>query len=132
MNELIVIVQDRPKEFEDKIVWNAPRPLYGDAVWTGDFITGCFYAMTDPGNPINSENEKLNAKIVEFISPQQYRNSVEEYQRSTANFYGVSVEEFPFSDAEWSFQNVSRDNGIRFITEIKVYPPIPRPTGVWG
>ncbi len=42
-------IGERPSEApEGWTVWNAPRPLYGEIVWHGDFVKGCFYAATNP------------------------------------------------------------------------------------
>lgn len=54
------------------IVMNAPRPLLGTRTMEGDFVTGCFYAVIDPCDPMAenfvSENEKLDARLLAEIS----------------------------------------------------------------
>ncbi len=43
------VIGERPSNApEGWTVWNAPRPLYGEIVWHGDFVKGCFYAATNP------------------------------------------------------------------------------------
>ena len=49
-------------------IHNAPRPLYGDITWQGDFLSGIFYAALDPqGEQYDwqrQQNESLDATRV--------------------------------------------------------------------
>lgn len=44
-------------------IFNAPRPLYGDKYWRGEFIKGVFYAAVDPASPDAKTHVELNASL---------------------------------------------------------------------
>lgn len=56
--------QPRPAEIEPTWrIFNAPRPLYGDKLWRGDFIKGVFYAAVNPAGPDADVKVELNASL---------------------------------------------------------------------
>ncbi len=56
-------------------IYNAPRPLYGDPTWTGDFIHGIFYATVDPSDPYGpgfiQRNAELDAWELVWVSEEE-------------------------------------------------------------
>jgi hypothetical protein len=62
----------RPPVPEDWIICNAPRPLQGTRLWTGDFITGVLYAGIDPKDEFAAGhiefNTRQDAKIIQYYT----------------------------------------------------------------
>lgn len=56
-------------------VYNAPRPLYGEPTWTGDFVHGIFYSTIDPTDDLAAKfaerNAELDAWVLEWVSEEQ-------------------------------------------------------------
>ena len=62
--QIVKIVGKRPNHIpENWTIWNAPRPLYGDTAWEGDFVHGIFYAAIDPDSPFSESNIKDNISL---------------------------------------------------------------------
>ncbi len=65
------------------IVFNAPRPLYGDREWQGDFLHGRFYAAVDPNGDkaewCIKENKSLDAWVYQFVDAETMRAMVRQY-----------------------------------------------------
>jgi len=47
----------------DTIVYNAPRPIYGQVEWQGDFVSGVFYTMLDPRHSLAEDWDQRNAEL---------------------------------------------------------------------
>lgn len=64
-------------------VYNAPRPLSGHVEWTGDFISGVFYAALDPTQPDYETrldyNQRMDAVRLEVVTPDQVVTEMVEY-----------------------------------------------------
>lgn len=62
----------------DWIVLNAPRPIVGDMDWSGDFLSGRFYAAIDPKGEYAasrlSTNEGLDARVVVSLDDDTINN----------------------------------------------------------
>ena len=71
--EVIFTTTERPEDVpSDWLVFNAPRPIWGDKVWQGEFLSGIFYAAVNPDYGMAkgyiTENIRLNACPVEYIT----------------------------------------------------------------
>lgn len=66
----------------DSIIFNAPRPLYGDE-WQGDFCSGVFYAAVHTHDPYRAtwikENKSLDARVLAYVSEETARQMVRDY-----------------------------------------------------
>jgi hypothetical protein len=66
------IIGERPDVPDYHIIFNAPRPLYGEFEWQGDYRHGIFYASLNPktkhGKLFIEKNHELDAWLVEYIS----------------------------------------------------------------
>ena len=66
-------------------IFNAPRPLYGDPTWTGDFIHGIFYATVDPTDPYGpgfiQRNAELDAWELVWVSEEEAIGESLDYYR---------------------------------------------------
>lgn len=84
----IIRIGNRPTEApEGWPIHNAPRPLYGQKVWQGDFVHGVFYAAVDPADEYSpgfiKGNEQNDAYELVYMSKEQAMNEALEYYRST-------------------------------------------------
>lgn len=73
------IIGDRPTQTPEGqdipaiyIIFNAPRPLWGQITWQGEFGHGIFYAALDPddkytGQGIN-ENDSLDGWLCQWVT----------------------------------------------------------------
>lgn len=61
---------DGPEVDDDEVVWNAPRPLYGET-FQGKFRSGIFYAVTQADDSaLIAFNKRDGAVEVRFITNQ--------------------------------------------------------------
>jgi hypothetical protein len=102
--------QTRPADIPaDWPIYNAPRPLAGDRTWTGDFLTGRFYAAVDPAGPYAEEYTRRNvqndAARLEYITPEEWDQAVTAYGATMAEEYGIDLADFDRADVESSFAN---------------------------
>ena len=69
-------------------IFNAPRPLYGEPIWTGDFIHGIFYATVNPADNCGTEFIQRNADLDawELIWVSEEEAVVEAMQRLTDEY----------------------------------------------
>ena len=93
--KLVKVIGTRPDHIpEGWPIYNAPRPLYGEPTWTGDFIHGIFYAAVDPADDYGARfiqcNTNLDAWQLEWVSEEEA--VVEAMQRLT--------DEYPVEAAE--------------------------------
>jgi hypothetical protein len=77
MKEPIVyrIIGLRPEQVpEGWAIYNAPRPLYGDKTWQGDFVHGVYYVAIAPHTPATAlfreENALSDAWELEYVLPE--------------------------------------------------------------
>ena len=90
----------RPTPGDDWAVWNAPRPLYGDECWEGDFRHGIFYAAVRRDDPrfekLAEENWCLHGQPVVVVTDAQIRAAVEaklaEYGYTFESAHEVGIE----------------------------------------
>ena len=75
MNEMPVRTTVSPRPAHVPAAWpifNAPRPLCGTVTWTGEFLTGIFYAAVDPADPAAAafiaHNRRDAAVVVEYVA----------------------------------------------------------------
>jgi hypothetical protein len=73
-------------------VANAPRPLPGRLMWTGDFIAGIFYAA-GPFDESWTEWDKLNASIVTLVTNEEIEAELQVKAKEMADEYKMSLEE---------------------------------------
>ena len=112
----VTIVGDRPADIPaDWTIWNAPRPLYGQKNWTGDFISGRFYSATDPSDPFSEgferENRRNDAVILAYIMPEEWKRQVYEYADELKTKYKKhdwNIEDYEFEELEASYRNYLR------------------------
>ena len=76
-------------------VFNAPRPIYGDKMWRGDFTAGVFYALLlprpdserEPWEPQRSwmikENHGLDATVLRPLTEAEAKAEIEAHYLST-------------------------------------------------
>ena len=74
--KFVKVIGSRPSHIPaDWPIFNAPRPLYGEPTWTGDFIHGIFYSTVDPSDSYGpgfiSRNADLDAWQLEWISEEE-------------------------------------------------------------
>lgn len=110
-----------------QLIFNAPRPLYGET-WQGDFRHGIFYAAVDPYTPDGLRHAELNHAldgwIIEYIS----KDTIWKYGEELAEEYKVSLDDFDFDDV-WSSYTSDETSGWRrqmtlanYMQEVKVRP----------
>ena len=91
----IKVIGTRPTETpngtpipETTLIFNAPRPLYGNPVWQGDFQHGIFYAVVDfPNGEYSQEqyrdNVSLDGWLIEYASKDEaFSWAVSYYERN--------------------------------------------------
>jgi len=65
------------------IIYNAPRALYGQMNWTGDYLFGVFFAAVDPTDQFSGgfaeNNRRLDAFIVEYVSQDEFQKIVMDF-----------------------------------------------------
>ena len=92
-------------------LWNAARPLYGNAVHKGRFVRGVFYAVVEPGDEFaegwRERNRSLDAQMVEFVSTEQ----IEGYRSEMAAEYGDHVLDADYDEIVMSYVNHRRHEG---------------------
>ena len=75
-------------------IFNAPRPIYGEETWEGDFLSGIFYAAVRPGHEregwMVEENRRLDAAELVFVP---YADALKAEQERIIERYG--------EDARW-------------------------------
>jgi hypothetical protein len=75
------LIEDRPADIpEGWLIFNAPRPLWGQRQWTGEFRHGIFYAAVDPAEPdtkqlswMLQQNADLDGWLLEYVTMDQVR-----------------------------------------------------------
>lgn len=82
----IIRIADRPTDIpQNWPIHNAPRPLYGQKTWQGDFVHGVFYAAIDPTDKDSDwrikSNEALDAYELIFMTREQALDKALEYYR---------------------------------------------------
>ncbi len=86
-------------------VYNAPRPLYGEPTWTGDFIHGIFYATVDPLYEYSSGliTRNADADAWELIWVSEEQAVIEAMQRMTDEYPNEAAEIDPMDPEhrEW-------------------------------
>lgn len=91
-----VFVSGRPTEVSDQVTdtqrsipadWvivNAPRPLFGNIQFTGDFISGIFYAALDPADEYfqtwMDANKKLDARVIHYVTESELAEALEAHK----------------------------------------------------
>lgn len=73
MAKTVKVIGQRPANIPaDWRIYNAPRPLYGDQTWQGDFFHGIFYAavnlINDEANLYIQLNTNLDGWILEYVA----------------------------------------------------------------
>lgn len=67
------------------LVFNAPRPLYGDRTWIGPFSKGVFYAAIDPTEDAAAANVEANrdldAALIRWVTEAEIREWADAYYR---------------------------------------------------
>jgi hypothetical protein len=85
-------------------IWNAPRPIYGDLTWQGDFRHGIFYAAIDPAGERaawqSQENHQLDAWVVEY-------RSVEDALAWAKDYYRADIEAGLFALADFEQTDIT-------------------------
>lgn len=87
-------------------IHNAPRPLYGDITWQGEFVSGIFYAAFDPEHPdaefYTRRNAELNAIELTWVSEDEVKAWAREWAKTE------DLEEVIEGIIAHDFQNVVR------------------------
>ena len=106
----LTVVRHRPYQApEGWLVFNAPRPIYGHKDWIGDFLTGVFFVAVDPEGD-NAEwmikrNTELDARLLEYMSQEEWDRQVDEYGAMMAEEHGINLEDHSRADIEQSYGN---------------------------
>ena len=100
--KVVKVIGTRPSHIPtDWPIFNAPRPLYGEPTWTGDFIHGVFYATVDPTDPYGPgfiiRNADLDAWQLEWVSEEEV--VIEAMQWLTSE-YPIEAKEIDPADPE--------------------------------
>ena len=70
---------------ENATIYNAPRPLVGQTMWTGDFYAGVFYASVDPAHHLaekwDARNVELDATVLVYFDENQAIDMVTNWYR---------------------------------------------------
>lgn len=81
------------REYPNHYIFNAPRPLMGHGDWTGNFISGVFYAAVDPkgerADQMIDFNIRMDADLLTWFS----KDDVIKEGKSWAKESGISYEE---------------------------------------
>ncbi len=98
----VKVIGTRPDHIPaDWPIFNAPRPLYGEPTWTGDFIHGIFYATIDPSDSYGpgfiTRNAELDAWELVWVSEEQ---AVIEAMQQLTDEYPVEATEIDPADPE--------------------------------
>lgn len=84
----VKVIGNRPAHVpQDWPIHNAPRPLYGQKLWQGDFFHGIFYAAIDPADEYSpgfvKENDRNDAyELVYLAREQAIQQAFEYYQKN--------------------------------------------------
>lgn len=102
---------DQPNEVgDDWTVWNAPRPLFGEVNWTGEFRSGVFYAAAAPDDPFYDRyaerNAAQDARIVEVVTNDDLERVLAD--RLAENGYTVA----DYHDAGFTTGETARQHGL--------------------
>lgn len=96
---------------EGWLVFNAPRPLYGDWSWQGVFRSGIFYVAVDPteetGAAFIKRNHENDARLVTWVSRADVLAEVVAYYQDVAKMYDRVVEVWGQPE-EWPEDEVLR------------------------
>lgn len=109
---------------QGKIIFNAPRPLYGHRTWTGDFLAGIFYAEIDPAQDYAADyakrNVELDAKVLKWIDEKTLRESVQSYYDREYPDHDIKVDEYTVNQI-WAsfFNNIAQKTAIIRLGELK-------------
>jgi hypothetical protein len=88
---------DGPVINDDEVVWNAPRPLYGET-FQGKFRSGIFYAVTQADDTaLIAMNKRDGAVEVRFITNQDLMDRM---QAKLSEYGYRSFEQGGFTPAE--------------------------------
>jgi hypothetical protein len=82
----IVAENMTPEEIPaDWLIFNAPRPLYGDRTWIGPFCSGVFYAAVDPSGDGTAAyikmDRELDAVLIRWVTEAEIREWADTYYR---------------------------------------------------
>ena len=80
------VVGERPADApKGTIIFNAPRPLFGQINWKGDFRHGIFYVALNPGDEhferCARENLSLDAWVIEYVTQEHAIETAREYYK---------------------------------------------------
>lgn len=100
---IYTVIGNRPTQTPDgkpiplqAVIYNAPRPLYGDPTWQGDFIHGIFYAIANDARE-HKDNVSLDGWSIRWVTEQRAIQWARAYYRR----------EYP-AEAEGFLQDASR------------------------
>ena len=83
-------------------IFNAPRPLAGHETWTGDFISGVFYAAVFPDGEradwMIDQNIRLDAKLLSYFDKQDVIRCAREWAKEYDLTYYELLEYHDFAD----------------------------------
>lgn len=88
---------ERPQHIpNDWTIYNAPRPLYGNECWEGDFVHGRFYAAVEPQSKYHQLNQELDGWPCVWISKEEVVEWFSE--RLTERGISKAVADYPYED----------------------------------
>ena len=85
------------------IIFNAPREVFGEPHWVGDFCSGIFYAALAEDHPRHADlvriNYQQNAVILMYVTDEEARAEVRAYLiREYGEVYNEEVDEELFEE----------------------------------
>lgn len=118
----IQILDNRLECEADWIIFNAPRPLYGDVVGKGEFLYGIFYAAVNPNGDFAEqlcrENLRLDAVVCKYVTMDEIVYWVQQFCKRK----GYDFNELDNNDVRQCF---STENGIQQIDIVLPVRPVP-------
>ena len=97
------IIRERPTDIpKDWWIMNAPRPLWGNKQWTGEFLCGVYYVALDLDGELYQDrveyNKSMDATILEFISRQEVVDEMLAYYQDRPKAW-EKLKGYDFSDS---------------------------------
>lgn len=109
------IIGKRPDDIPNNwIILNAPRPLYGNKEWTGEFEHGIFYVALDPNDDYvydmwMKSNESLDAWICEYQTKEDAIKMALDYYNEKYPEDSETINDLPERELLRTFYRISEE-----------------------
>ena len=102
--------EELPRSLSEARLFNAPRPLYGEVAWEGEFRHGIHYAAIWPdtyrGDDLVEQNARLDVVELEFVNDDELRRMIREQLAAK----GYSFEDY--REIHLDINDAARDLGL--------------------